>query len=157
MTNQIINNQAFLRSSREFPEEMHGLAREQNKAYIEIADKVNNRIIGFYTVNRPSVTGESWYLSNNQKQQSFRQVYTFTSTAAINHGVQVITPSQFIRCFGSYTDGTKTYGLIFGNIGTAIAGQIVFDITSTQIEFIPDAGAPSVTSGTVVLEWFSQP
>jgi hypothetical protein len=156
MASQIINNAAFLRTSREFPEDMHGLARETNKSYIEIADKVNNRIIGFFTVNRASITGESWFLENNQRQQSFRQVFIVSSTSAINHGITVIVPSQFIRCFGSYTDGTNTYGLIFGT-SVAIAGQISFYLTSTQIVFVTGAGAPTLTSGTIVLEWISQP
>ena len=92
----------------------------------------------------------------NQRQQGFRQVYTFTSTASIAHGISVIDPNQFTRCFGTYTDGTNSYGLIFGS-NVAIAGQISFYLTATDIVFETGAGAPSVSRGRVTLEWISQP
>jgi hypothetical protein len=161
MSTDIINQAAFLRTSRDFPEETHALARETNKSYIEIADKVNSRTIGFYTVSRPSITGESWFILNNQRQQAFRQVFNLTVSAGafvnVNHGIQVITLSQFTpKCYGSYTDGTNSYGLIFGST-TAIGGQISFYINKTQIVFVPDAAAPTPTAGLIVLDWISQP
>lgn len=158
MATNIPENSPFLRTSRNFPlEDTKQCAIETNKSYIDIAQKTNMRTIGLFPTGRFVQNGETWFLSNNQRQQGLRQVYTFTSTAAINHGITVRVPGQFIRCFGNYTDGTKDYGLIYGNIGTAIAGQIVFDVTATQIEFIVGAGSPTVTSGTVILEWVSQP
>jgi hypothetical protein len=159
MTNAIINQTSYLRTSREFPEDMHLLAREMNKSYIEIANSTNSKVDGFFTANKPVINGESWYINNNQKQQALRQVFMLTASggvfAAVNHGISPVIPGQFIRCFGAYTDGTKTYGFIYGNIGTPIAGQIVFDVTSTQIEFAASS-APVATTGTIVLEWLSQ-
>lgn len=157
MSSNVVNQMPYLRTSRDFPEEIGQLTVEVNKAYVDIGNAVNNRTISIFPTMRPAINGESWFLTGNQKQQALRQVFTFTSLAPITHRIQVIDPAQFIRCFGSYTDGTKTYGLIFGNIGTPIAGQIVFDITSTVIEFVAGTGAPAVTKGTVVLEWISQP
>jgi hypothetical protein len=156
MSTQISTNASFLRTSRDFPEEMHGLAREVNKSYIEIADRVNTRVIGLYTVTRASITGESWYLLNNQKQQTFRQVFIFTSTASINHGIQIIDKNQFTLCSGSYTDGTNSYGLPFGT-STTTPGLITFFISPTQIVFSLGAGAPTLTAGRIVLEWLYQP
>jgi hypothetical protein len=162
MSASIINNAAFLRTSRDFPEDLHMGFRETNKAYIEIAEKVNERIIGLFTTTRSTITGEAWFLLNNQRQQSFRQVYMLTVTAgvfnSINHGIKVVTPFQFNpKCYGSYTDGTNSYGLIFGsNSATSIPGQISFYITATQIIFIADAAAPTPTAGMVLLEWISQ-
>lgn len=157
MASNIINQVAYLRTSREFPEDLHQLTVEVNKAYVDTANAINNRIIALFPTGRPAQNGESWFLTGNQKQQAFRQVFTFKSTSSIIHGIQNVAPGNFIRCFGSYTDGTKNFGLIYGNIGTAIAGQIVFDVTSTQIEFASGAGAPTVASGIVDLEWISQP
>jgi hypothetical protein len=156
MSTNVINQIPYLRTSREFPEELKQLTVEVNKSYVDTANAVNNRIISIFPTSRPAINGESWFLSGNQKQQGFRQVYTFTSTASILHRITVVTPSQFIRCFGSYTDGTNSYGLIFAST-VAIAGQISFYITSTSIVFVSGGGAPVLTQGTIVLEWVSLP
>lgn len=150
----IINQVPYLRTSREFPEELQQLTVQVNKSYVDIANAVNSRTIGLFPVNRPAITGESWFLIKNQRQQTLRQTYTFTSTASINHGIQVTDTDQFTRCFGSYTNGTNSFGLFWGT-SVAIAGQITFYITSTQIVFLVGAGAPALTSGRIVLEWLS--
>lgn len=146
----LINQSPYLRTSREFPEEMHGFAREVNKAYIETANAVNLRAIGLFPTSRAIVTGEAWYLTSNQKQQSLRQVFTFTNTTTFNHNLKIIA-GQVPRAFGSFTDSTNTYGLIYGS-NIAIAGQIGFYITPTQIVFTVGASAPALQSGLIVIE-----
>ncbi len=153
--NNVVNQVAYLRTSREFPENASDLTVEINRAYVDIANAVNNRTISIYPTNRPAITGESWFLIKNQRQQTFRKVFTFVSTASINHQIQVPDINQFTRCFGSYTDGTSSFGLIYAT-SVAIAGQISFYLTSTQIIFEVDAGAPALTQGRIVLEWLSQ-
>ncbi len=152
----IVNQTPYLRTSRDFPEESHQLSVELERAYIDIAAKVNERIIGIFPTNRPAVTGSSYYLTGQTRQQELRQVYVFTSTASINHGINVINPNQFTGYQGTYTDSTNSYGLIFGS-STAIAGQISFYLTATQIVFVTGAGAPTLTSGIIVLSWLSSP
>src|SRR6188508_1422 len=152
MSSNFINQVAYLRTSREFPEELHQLSVEVNKMYVDIANAVNVRTIGLFSVNRPAQTGESFYIVRNSRQQTARQVYSFTTTAAINHTVIVTFPGQFIKCTGSYTDGTNTFGLFFAS-SVAIAGQITFYVTDTQIIFLVGAGAPALTSGLIILEW----
>lgn len=149
----------FLREQRNFPTvDAQSLQVEVDKAYIDIAQNVNARTIGIFALNSQVVNGNTWYLRGaSLKQQALRQVYTFTSTASINHGLNFSQIDQFVSMYGQFTDGTKWYGLIAGNIGTAIAGQIVFDITSTQIEFVSGAGAPILTRGSIVLEWLAFP
>lgn len=162
MSINFINQVAYLRTSREFPEEIHQLSVEVNRCYTDIANAVNTRTIGLFPVNRPAQTGNSFYIFQNKKQQTIRQVYTATSTGSINHNIQSITPGQFIMCTGSYTDGTNSYGLIYGS-NIAIAGQISFYVTNTQIVFLTGAGAPTLPtpgdepSVIVILEWLSQP
>ncbi len=129
---------------------------EVNKSYVDTANAVNNRTISLFTTNRSAINGESWFIKNNQRQQGLRQVYTFTSTANIPHGIMNVIPGQFVRGFGTFTDGTNTYFLVPGS-NVAIAGQISFYVTSTNIVFLLGAGAPSVTSGQVTIEWISQP
>lgn len=147
-------NAPFVRSSRKFPEEAKQLTLEIDRAYIDIANGVNTRTIGIFPSNDSIATGESWYLSGNQKQQTFRKAFTFTTTSTITHGILVPFISQFIRCWGSYTDGTNCYGLIWGTT-VAIAGQISFYVTTNQIVFVVGAGAPALTSGIAVLEYLT--
>ena len=154
MSANIINQVSFLRTSRNFPEDAQPLSVELNKSYVDIANAVNSRTIGIFPTSRPALTGEGWFLSNNQKQQTFRQVYTFTSTANIAHGISTGQIAGFARMFGTFTDGTNFYGLVPGS-NVAIAGQRGFYITSTNIVFTAGAGAPALTSGLIVLEWLS--
>jgi len=156
MSFNVANQVTYLRTSREFPEEIHQLTVEVDKAYVDTANAINVRTVGIFPTTRPLVTGESWYLRGQTKQQTLRQVFTFTTTTAINHNIQVNSISQFTHCWGVYTNGTNWFGLPFAT-SVAIAGQITFYITSTQIIFVLGAGAPALTSGTIVLEWMSNP
>ncbi len=129
-----------------------------NKAYVDTSNAVNNRTISIFPTTRPAINGESWFITNNQRQQAFRQVYTFTTTAAITHNITNVVPGQFIRAFGEFIDTTtmNTYGLIYGAV-FPIPGQLSFYITTTQIILVPGAGAPTLKSGVVVLEWLARP
>ncbi len=157
MTSNIVNQVAYLRTSREFPEEIDKLTVELDKCYMDIANTINNRIIGIFPTKRPAINGEGWFLAG-RKQQGLRQVYTFTTTAVIPHGLKLDQLDRFTRCFGAYTDrppGLNWYGLIFGS-NVVIPGQISFYIDPTNIVFLVGAGAPAVVKGQVVLEWISE-
>lgn len=154
MSANIANQVAFLRTSREFPQDdVNQLSLELSKSYIDIANTVNVRIIGIFPKNKPAVTGESWFLTTS-KQQTLRQVYSFTSTTSIPHGINISQIDRFTSTYGNYTDGTNWYGLISGT-SVAIAGQILFYITATNIVFVVGAGAPALTKGNIVLTWLS--
>jgi len=158
MSANVVNQVAFLRTSRNFPENIPELVVQLSKSYIDTSNAVNARTIGIFPTNRPAITGESWYFNKNQKQQSLRQMYTFTTLTAITHGIIFGATfdeiDRFTRTFGEYTDGTNWYGLIPGS-NVAIAGQVSFYVTPTQIIFLSGVGAPAVTNGNVVLEWLS--
>lgn len=148
----------YLREQRKFPSEnLNELVTQVDQAYIDIAQKVNSRTIGIYATNFPVITGDKWYLlGSNQAQQTLRQVYPLTSTAPINHGINFAEVSQFTpNCYGSFTDGTNWYGAIYAS-NVAIAGQISFYITSTQIVILSGAGAPTISNGSILIEWISQ-
>lgn len=153
MSANIQNQVAYLRTSREFPEDLRQLSIECNKSYIDIANAVNSRIISTFPVNKAAVTGENWFL-NNLKQQSLRRVYIFTTTTAIDHGLDLTSIDRFTNNYGQFTDGTNWYGL-FSASNVAIAGQITFYITPTQIVFLVGAGAPAIIKGNIVLQWLS--
>lgn len=153
--NNIINQASYLRTTRDFPEEMHMMSVQMNRAYLEIANAVNNSIGGIFPTNSSAITKESWFITN-ARQQSLRKVFTFTSTASIRHNIPNFTEiNYFTRMWGQYTDGTNWYGLIPAS-NTAIAGQISFYLTPTNITFASGAGAPALSSGIIILEWMSQ-
>lgn len=156
MSTNVVNQVAYLKTSREFPDDLKKLTIEVNKAYLDTANVVNNRTISIFPTNVAAINGESWFLEGNRKQQGFRKVFIFSSTSNISHGIEVIKKNQFIRGFGTYTDGTNSYGLIFGT-NTAIGGQISFYVNDTDIIFALGGGAPALVNGTLVLEWLSQP
>ncbi len=148
------NQAPYLRIQRQFPnEDLRALANQVDHAYIDIADKVNSRIIGTFPVNVSVITGERWFLSGQpNSQQTLRQVYPFTGAGTIPHGVTNFM--FFTRCWGEYTDGTKYYGAIWAN--GAITGQITFNMDATNIYITVDGAAPAITSGNIILEWLSQ-
>lgn len=152
----VINQTAFLRTSREFPEELKQLTVEVNKSYLDTAQAVNTRVIGLFPTTRSAQNGESWFLSANARQQGLQQVYTFTAAGNIPHGITNLLPSQIVDCYGSYTDGTDAFGVLFGT-SVAIAGQVSAYVTATNIVVQADAGAPAIVSGVVVLKWISRP
>ena len=156
MSSNVFNTVPYLPTSRNFPQEVSQLTVEIDKSYVDTANAVNNRTISIFPTTRPVINGESWFLTNNRRQEALRQAYNVISTAPIPHGINTSNIGQFIRMFGTYTNGTNFYGLIAGS-NIAIVGQISFYLTSTNITFLSGAGAPTLTSGLEVLEWLSQP
>ena len=148
-----INQVPFLRVQRLFPQEAQPLSVEMDRAYTDISNSVNSRTIGIHSSNNPTQNGETWYL-NGQRYQGFRQIYAFTSTAAINHNINLSNVFAFTQNYGDFTDGTNWYGLLFGS-STAISGQIGFYLSPTQIVFVTGAGAPTLNKGLITLEWLS--
>lgn len=157
MSANIVNQVAFLRTSREFPEELHTLSQQTSKSYVDIANSVNSRIIGIFPTNRPAVNGESWFLSN-QRQQGLRQVYPFTSftgTLTITHNINTQQIFEFSKIYGVFSDTSgNSYPLPYVNT-IAVTNQISLQVTPTQIVITAGAGSPSISSGFVVLEWLS--
>lgn len=156
MTANVVNQVAYLRTSRSFSQDIKQLTLEVGKSYIDIANAVNERTISIFPVNRPAINGESWFIDKNKRQQGFRQVYTFTTTANIPHGINFDEVFAFVRCWGTFTDSAtgNWYGIIFGST-VAIAGQRSFFLTPTNIVFLAGAGVPPLTYGQIVLEWIS--
>jgi hypothetical protein len=155
MSSNLLTQAQFLRTSRHFPLDAQPLSVEVNKSYVDIANAVNSRIIGVFPTNRAVITGESWFIQNNARQQSFRQIYPFTATGNILHGINLTNIYGFSKAYGAFTDGTNWYGAIFAS-NTAIAGQVSFYIAPTNIVILAGAGAPAIVQGTIVLEWLSQ-
>ncbi len=149
-----LSQSSFLRTTRDFPRNLDLMSVEINKAYIDIASSVNERVIGSFPLNKTVNTGETYYLRGANGQQTLRRVFAFTTTASITHGLDLTTIPGFSKGYGAFTDGTNWYGLLFGS-NVAIVGQRSFYISPTQIVFLAGAGAPALTNGTLVIEWIS--
>lgn len=155
MTN-IINQESYLRTSREFPEDVHQLSFEINKTYVDISNAVNSRTIGIFPTNRPAITGESWFFTT-VRQQGLRQVYIF---GAIPAGGTISIPYK--------TQGFDRAIRLFGFCKTALPDERPIPYTSTAANSNIDvrlntptltivisngAGGPNILSGQIVFEW----
>lgn len=157
MAANVTNQVAFLRTTRNFPPDLQQLSTEVNLAYVDTANKVNSRTIGIFTQNVSSLNGEEWFVNNrNQKQQGFRRVYPFgAAPTTIAHHLNT-TIVQFVRIFGTFTDGTNWYPLPYVD-STAANNQVSLMVDPTNIVITAGGGTPpAITSGFVVLEWLSQ-
>jgi hypothetical protein len=151
----IVNQVPFLRTTRNFPEEIQPLTEELNRSYVDIAAKVNARTIGLFPTNKPAITGEAWFYNANEKQQTLRQLYTFTSAGSIAHGINLSQIAGISRIFGTFTDATNWYPLPYVDVVSA-TNQVNVIITPTNIVIAAGGGTPpSITSGFVVVEWLS--
>ena len=159
MSSSFVNQSPFLRTSRNFPQDAQALTVEVNKSYVDVANAVNERVIGIFSKGRPSITGESWFISS-QRQQTFRQMYnftSFTSPLSIPHMINTAQIAAITRIYGTAVAGTTWYPLPYVD-ATAANNQIQLVVTSTNIVITAGGGAPpAITSGFVVLEWLSQP
>lgn len=148
----------YLDQQRQFPsDDIKALATQVDLAYINIAQKVNDRTIGIYALGASTTTGNALYLQgSNQKQQTVRQIYTFTAAGNIAHGINTANIAGFLNIYGTFTDGSSVwYPLPFTDVAGA-TNQIGVSVTATNIVIVAGAGAPpTISSGFVVLEWIS--
>lgn len=165
MSSNVANKAPYLQESKEFPKDFEKLTPQLTSSYVEIAKAVNDRTIGLYTTNRPSITGDAYFYEKNQEQQSLRQIYRFIAPIAASypHGINPQSIHHFSpNTYGEYkvfdipTQTTNYYGAIFGS-NVAIAGQISFyiDGTTNSIVILQGAGAPVPDEVLILLEWIS--
>jgi hypothetical protein len=147
----------FLRVQRQFPTDTtQALTVEINKAYVDIAQRVNERIVGIFASKASTVTGEQWYLQGGSaKQQSIRQVYPITGAGSYPHGINFASITNIVKIYGTFTDGTNWYPLPYVDT-TSATDQISLSVTPTNLVVTAGGGAPAITKGTVILEWLSQ-
>jgi hypothetical protein len=153
-----IQQEPYIRNQRNFPDkDLSSLSLENDKAYIDIAGKINTRTIGTFALNAQIVTGEQWYLEGNaQKQQTLRQVYLFSdSQLTVPHGINISQLDGFTKIYGTFTDGNIWYPLPYVDVSNA-NNQINVMVDSSDIIIKEGAGSPpSLTNGYIVLEWLA--
>ncbi len=163
VTTDTLQRGAFLRTTRNFPEDLHQLTVEVNQSYTEVASAVNNRTVGFFIANRATVTGENWFVPqqngvSSQRQQGIREVYSWDdSNLTIQHGLQFLSLSNFVRIWGTFFDGTNWQTLPYVDVTNA-TNQINVKVNSTNIVITKGGGSPpSCTNGLVILEYIANP
>ncbi len=158
MSTNFVNQVAYLRTSREFPEELHQLSVEINKSYVDIANAVNARTIGLFPVNRPAQTGNSFYFTST-RQQTLRQVYAFGAIAAgasLNIPYKITGFSRLIMLYGAVvTDAPDERPIPFASVVANGNIQTILDTANSRIVITVGAGSPNVISGFIVFEWLS--
>lgn len=158
MTNTL-QQMPFLREQRQFPnDDLRALSNQVDHAYIDIASKVNSRIISTFAIDIPVVTGEDWFITGQPvQQQTLRQVYTFTGPGPIilPHGIDTSTITGFSRIYGTFTDGSVYYSLPYTD-QTLVTNQVRLVVSNANYFVEGGATAPVIVSGFVVLEWISQ-
>lgn len=157
MSIKVVQQSPYLRQQRNFPDDnIQALTIEIDRAYVDTAQKVNDRIIGLFPTNTPIATGEQWFLSGQSaRQQTLRQIYTFTAAGNIPHGINLAQIAGFTRIWGTFTDGASWYTLPWVDTVSA-TNQVNVLVNATNIVITAGGGTPpSITSGFVVLEWLS--
>lgn len=155
MSTNVTSQSPFLRTSRNFPQDSQPLSVELSKTYIDIANFVNARTIGTYSVNIPTITGNQFFTSGaSTRRQSLRQIYTFTTAGNIPHGINFQNVTAFVQIYGTYTDGTNWYPIPLVST-TNVANQVSVTVNPTNIVITKGAGAPTIVSGIINLEWMT--
>ena len=159
----------YLRTTRNFSSDERQLRTELSKAYLDTANCINARTIGLFSSNHPAITGESWFINKNQRQQTLRQVYPF---GAITAGTELDIPTgitsftQFTRIYGTVITANGSSGkpdyrpLPYLDVGGLTGGiTLLVGIIAgiQQIRIVVGALSPNITSGDVVLEWLVNP
>lgn len=153
--NNVVNRTPYLRTTREFPEDLHQLTVEVNRCYSDIAQAVNARSIGLFPTTNPAITGNIYYITANRPQYSFRETYIFTSAGPIPHNIDTTRIYGFVSITGMFTDGTSWYPLPYVDV-VDVTNQINVIITSSDIVITAGGGMPpSISSGIITLEWIS--
>ncbi len=152
----------YIITSRQFPtSDPKQLETELTKSYEDISYGVNARTIGMFNKFQ-IVTGDQYYADNTspmnpiQFRQGYRQLFAFTTIAAgatltITHGITGIT--ELVHCYGNCVTVTPDFRPIPYSSVTAVNQQIELRVTATQIIISNGAGAPNITSGTIILEY----
>lgn len=147
----------YLREQREFPsDDLKMLARQSDQAYIDIAQKVNSRVIGSYALDTEIVTGEKWFVSGSAPKQTLRKLFKISSTGSIPHGLNLSQTSGITKIYGTFTDGSVWYPIPYVD-ATSTNNQIQVTIDTTNIILTAGGGSPpTISSGWITIEYLSQ-
>lgn len=149
----------ILPTYREFPVgDDHNLQKQLVNSYNQTSVAVNQRTIGTFQLhnvgsNDSIPDGERWFPESGQQRLrdgNRLTVQVSDSTLTVIHNIPLI--NQVTRLYGAFFDGTFWQTLPYVDVA-ASANQISIEVSSTQIIVTKGVGAPSISSGIVVLEF----
>ena len=151
-----VQQSPFLREQRNFPaESIQAFSLEVDRAYVDIAQKVNTRTIALFGNQNIIVTGERWFLANQSEgKQTQRFLLQFSSAGSFIHNLDLLTSLGVTKITGTFTDGTNWYPLPYVS-ATNVTDQVSIVVTQTSIIITAGSTAPSITSGFVIVEFLS--
>ena len=153
MSSQFSRQATYLPQARVFETDKQGIFKVQmEKAWIDIALRVNERVIGGYYTNE-QLTGKEYFGSDNQRRrQTYRKVIDLgtlsTGANSIAHGISFPSPNTYriVSYEGGLWDLTAvTYASVLNNSIT-----VTVDATNVNIN-IP--GAYNGYEGYITLEY----
>ncbi len=147
----------YLQLQRNFPSDTaENLSEQVDIAYIDIAQKVNDRTIGLFASGFDSITGEKWFLNGQpMPRQTLRKLFQVTTATSYPHGIDTTKIQGFTKIYGVGYNGTIWFPLPYVD-ATSATDQIQITVDATNIVILAGAGAPPVmTSGFVILEWLA--
>lgn len=153
----------YLKTQWMFPnDQIKELSSQLDKAYVDIALKVNARVIGIFPQGNMVVTGEKWFLNGNTAPgQTLRREYIF---GAITAGETDI-PTNLPRDHGMITKITGTVKLANNTdwrplpyIDPAATTNSIIILVGLVggvecIRVVVGATFPAIAYGIITLEW----
>jgi hypothetical protein len=155
----VVQKSPWLFRQRTFPRDnLQALSIEIDKAYVDIATRVNDRTIGLYSINLPSITGNRWFLQGSSNvQPTLREVYSFTAAGSYPHGIDTAQIGGFVLITGTVEDASGNwYPLPLVVASGSVNNQIALSVTPTNIVITAGSGSPAIAQIYVILEWLSQ-
>jgi len=150
-----VQQSPFLREQRNFPaESIQAFSLEVDRAYVDIAQKVNTRTIALFANRNIIITGERWFLANQSEgKQTQRFLLQFSSAGSFIHNLDLLTSLGVTKITGTFTDGTNWYPLPY--VSTTVTNQVSVFVTQTDVVITAGSTAPAITSGFVIIEFLS--
>jgi hypothetical protein len=142
----------FVYTYRQFPtDDPHNLEKQLVNVAIQYGVAINQRTIGTFDL-AVVPDGERWFAAGNTKLRDGQRLVVQVSDAnlIVNHGINMI--NQVTRLYGAFFDGAFWQPLPYVDV-LAATNQIGLKVSATQIIVTKGAGAPSISSGVVVLEF----
>jgi len=151
------SNAVFLPTTIQYPKEPEELISRLNKAYEDMATRLNIKQIGIFDFVE-FLTGEQWPVVGNpqQKRQTFRIVFLIGPIAA---GVTSVTPhnltgiTAFTHIYGTSITVVPDFRPIPYASATLVTNQVELKVDATNITIINGATAPNITSCFIILEY----
>lgn len=147
----------FINTSIFFSEDESQRLYELTQFFTDIANLVNTKQFGQYTLNEV-ITGQQFSTpgNNNVNKFPFRQVYYIGPIAS---GATLTTPHnitglvQFTNIYGTVITDAVDYRPLPRVSTVNVNQQISLDCDATNFIIVNGAGGPNITSGIVILEY----